>query len=250
MRVVRHAVLLAAGRGTRLRGAADADGPKSLVRIHGRTLLERHAAALAAVGVEHLVLVVGHGRARVEAHAAELAARHGLRFTFVENPDYAVTNTVVSQYLARHHLTDGCFCLNGDVLFGEGVLRKLLAADVPAALGIDTGRCGEEEVKAIVHAGRVVRIGKRIDPELALGEFVGVARYDGEVGRRFAEALATAVERHGCRTDYFEVALDAIAATAPLYAVPLEDEPVIEIDTPEDLHRATWEIAPRLEARS
>lgn len=246
MRPVRTAILLAAGRGTRLAAAVGGEGPKTLVPIQGRTLLERHTAALAAVGVEHIVLVVGHAAARVRTAAEGLAPRYGVRFSFVENPDYAQTNTVVSQYLARAHLADGCFCLNGDVLFGEGVLRRLLDADAPAALAIDVKRCGDEEVKAVVCGDRVIRLGKRIDPELALGEFIGVARYDAEAGRRFAEALAHAVERQHSRTDYFEVALDAIAGTCPLRAVPTDDEPVIEIDTPDDLRRALVEVAPRL----
>lgn len=245
-RVVRRAILLVAGRGTRLRGHLPADRPKSLLNVGGRMLLERHVAALTAVGVQEIVLVVGHGAQHVSNAAAELQRRYDVAFHFVENPHYSSTNTIVSQYLARAHLAHDCFCLNGDVLFGERVLRRLLAADVPAALAIDVKRCGDEEVKAVVSGDRVVRLGKQIDPELALGEFIGVARYDAAVGRRFAEALEAAVEHGGSRLDYFEIALDAIATRTPLHAVPLGSEPVIEIDTPEDLARAEAEVAPRL----
>ena len=42
-----HAILLAAGRGRRL----EADRPKCLLEIEGKTLLERHVMNLASAGV-------------------------------------------------------------------------------------------------------------------------------------------------------------------------------------------------------
>lgn len=55
------AMLLAAGRGERLRPLTDAM-PKALVEVRGRSLLERHLQALADCGVETCVINLGwHG---------------------------------------------------------------------------------------------------------------------------------------------------------------------------------------------
>ena len=53
------AMLLAAGRGERMRPLTD-DTPKSLLRIGGQTLIERHLHALAQAGIRELVINHAH----------------------------------------------------------------------------------------------------------------------------------------------------------------------------------------------
>lgn len=52
------AMILAAGRGERLRPLTD-DMPKALVEVHGRSLIERHLAMLAGAGVSTVVINLG-----------------------------------------------------------------------------------------------------------------------------------------------------------------------------------------------
>ena len=52
------AMVLAAGRGERLRPLTDAT-PKSLVEVRGETLIERHLEALCAAGVDTVVINLG-----------------------------------------------------------------------------------------------------------------------------------------------------------------------------------------------
>ena len=52
------AMILAAGRGERLRPVTD-DLPKALVEVRGRSLIERHLDALKAVGVDTVVINLG-----------------------------------------------------------------------------------------------------------------------------------------------------------------------------------------------
>jgi len=60
------AMLLAAGRGERLRPLTDSL-PKALVEVHGVSLLERHLGALKSAGVETVVVNLGwHGEQIVE----------------------------------------------------------------------------------------------------------------------------------------------------------------------------------------
>lgn len=66
---IRTAMVLAAGRGERLRPLTDRV-PKPLVRVGGRTMLDRALDALEAFGVERVVVNASHLARLVEAHLA------------------------------------------------------------------------------------------------------------------------------------------------------------------------------------
>jgi len=71
---VRSAVLLAAGRGSRL-GAHTDDRPKCLVEVAGRSMLERMLGELVALGVQRLLLVVGFREELLRARLARSGGR-------------------------------------------------------------------------------------------------------------------------------------------------------------------------------
>ncbi len=61
------ALILAAGRGERLRPLTD-HTPKPLIEVRGEVLLDRHIAALAAAGIEHILINTAHLAHCIEAH--------------------------------------------------------------------------------------------------------------------------------------------------------------------------------------
>ena len=79
------AIILAAGRGSRLKGLTD-DRPKCLVELGGVRLLDWQLAALKAAGIEDVVVVTGY--------RADLLQAEGVRT--IHNPDWARTNMVRS----------------------------------------------------------------------------------------------------------------------------------------------------------
>lgn len=115
-----------------------------------------------------------------------------------------------------------------------------------SSLAVQVGRCGEEEVKVIVRDGRIVRIGKKLDPADCLGEFVGVAWFGSDLAPAFVSALEACVEKENAVTDYFERAVDRLCDDWPLIPADVSHLPCIEIDFPEDLARARDVILPRL----
>jgi molybdenum cofactor cytidylyltransferase len=71
------AVLLAAGEGARMGGVA-----KSLIRLQGVPLINRHLIALSGAGIDEVVVVTGHARDAVEAQVQSFPV------TLAHNADY------------------------------------------------------------------------------------------------------------------------------------------------------------------
>jgi choline kinase len=233
------AIILAAGAGRRLGAAV----PKCMLDVGGMSIIHRQVAAMSAEGIDEFVIVVGYEQDRVREHMAGCPGR----FSFVFNERYASTNTIYSLYLARTHLAGACWDANADVVFDRRLIRRLAAEPAGTALAIETHACGEEEVKVIVRDGRIARIGKKLPPGEATGEFIGVARFDDNVAPALARALADLVERQNVVSDYFERAVDRLCSEFPLTPVDITDLPCHEIDFPSDLEIARREIAPRLQ---
>ncbi|MDQ6684081.1 MAG: NTP transferase domain-containing protein, partial [Pseudomonadota bacterium] len=121
-----NVVIMAAGKGTRMRSAR----PKVLHTLAGRSLLQHVLGAAVPLGAGRIVVVTGHGAAEVEAEAA-IAAGPTLRFARQE-PQLG-TGHALQQ--AVPHLEAGgvTLVLNGDVpLLESSRLRELVAAGAEA----------------------------------------------------------------------------------------------------------------------
>lgn len=241
------AVILAAGVGRRL-GAAG-DRPKILLEFGGRTLLERHLAALRACGVEDVGITVGHGREFVEAEVARLG--WGGRIGFVHNPRYR-EGSMVSLWAQSGRLREGrpLLLMDGDVLYDRRMIARLLAAPGENVLLVDREiEPGEEPVKVCFRGDRIVDFRKR--PGHAHdwhGESVGFFRFSAAMAAALAGRCAAYVE--GGRTDveYEEAIRDLILAAPERFAAcDVTDLPWIEIDFEADVARARADILPRLE---
>ncbi len=82
------AMLLAAGRGERLRPLTD-HTPKPLIEVGGRTLIEWQIARLYRAGVREFVINLAHLGAQIEAKLGD-GRRYGARFQYSVEPDGAL----------------------------------------------------------------------------------------------------------------------------------------------------------------
>lgn len=124
-----NAMILAAGRGERLRPVTD-KVPKALVRVRGETLLERHLRVLAAAGVGTVVINLGWlGDAIVERIGS--GAGYGIDVVYSPEGDQ-VLETGGGIRRALPLLGDEPFlAINADVYTGMPLpLRGLAAGDL------------------------------------------------------------------------------------------------------------------------
>ncbi|HET6852850.1 MAG TPA: phosphocholine cytidylyltransferase family protein [Pyrinomonadaceae bacterium] len=233
-----NAIILAAGKGTRLNGV-DLK-PKCLFEVGGRTLLDRQLSALAEAQVNDVVLVLGFEAERIRRHCPPTTS-------FVINSRFEVTSSLYSLWLAREHLLDGFVVLNCDVLFHPQLLTKLISSPLDDALLVDfaNSQLGEEEMKVKVSDGRVVDIRKDMDPAEADGENVGIVKFSAAGAKRLIEEMDSLISR-GHERDWAPRAFRQFATRFPLYAISTDNYPWIEIDFPEDYRKAKEEIFPRI----
>ena len=119
------AIILAAGRGSRMRELTDAK-PKCLLELAGRPLLHWQLETLRSAGVGRIVLVRGY-------------AAHTLvgDFETVENPRWNETNMVQTLLCALPHVHDDVLVCYADIVYKKGHVQALLQAPGDICLTYD-----------------------------------------------------------------------------------------------------------------
>lgn len=232
------AVILAAGRGTRL-VPMGWDKPKCMLQFGNQTLLDSIIISLLENNIDRITIVVGHKHELV----LESLRKHPVKCDVVLNSDYAETNTINSLYLAREHLNEDFLYFNADILFDRRIVSMLLACD-GSAFAIDEKSCGQEEVKVIVDSnGRIVRIGKSLKCEECRGEFIGICKFSRSACQDLVASLCNYNEKLNERNLFFEAAVDDILQKHTIMASPIGELLAIEIDFPNDYlaARELWE---------
>ena len=113
-----RAVILAAGRGSRLGSLSD-DRPKCMVELANKPLIHRQIAALRRGGSSSIGVVRGYLGNRIAVD----------NVTFFENPRWAETNMVMSLAAAAPWLQSGSVLVSyADIFYSHEVIRDLAAS--------------------------------------------------------------------------------------------------------------------------
>jgi choline kinase len=133
------AVILAAGRGTRLAGAG-LGVPKGLIDVGGEALVSRSVRLLAARGIANVVLITGH---QSELYDAFAAARSGVRCIY--NRNFDVMGSLESLRCALEAVASPFLLLDSDILYeGRGLDVLLGQLTANAILVSDLTGSGDE----------------------------------------------------------------------------------------------------------
>ncbi len=214
------AIILAAGMGTRLESVSGGI-PKCMVEVGGRPLIDRMIERIGQAGIEDLIVVTGYKHEVLEAHVRGIDHPLAKDAVFVFNDRFADMGNFYSLLVAKEAVGDSPFIkLDGDVLMDTKILPKLLAAQGPAALAVDCrDGMGEEEMKVRVDAnGSILELNKRMDPSVALGEFIGVDRVDAELSETVFAKLRELIE-FGETDEYYERAYERLIQSGTRYTV-------------------------------
>jgi choline kinase len=232
------AVILAAGKGTRIHTLTDG-GPKSLLPLGDTTLLGQSLRHFAAQGVDEIVIVTGYRRHDI---AAYVAREWKGRAEVVFNPHFDTTNVLYSFWLALPFVGQEEFLfLHADTVFAPEVLARVIAhpASAEMVFAVDDHPCEDEEMKVIVKDGLVSKVTKQMEWADSNGEFLGLAR----IGAGQAAGLRRHAERlfeEGTFQAFFELAVQRMIDEDGLKVevADVSGLPWREVDFPEDYQAA------------
>ena len=170
-----------------------ADLPKSLIDLGGgRRLLDEQLKAVRLAGIPASVVVVtGYRAERIEELLPPYEAA-GHTVASLYNPFWAVSNNLMSLWMAREHvLDDDCMITNGDNIFAPRVFRDFWR-DTSDGVWLSTcpkAEFDDDDMKVSESGGIVSRVSKQIDPDQACTESPGLALVRGRRARQ--EFVAT-----------------------------------------------------------
>src|SRR5262249_20628454 len=132
VRVIRRAILIAAGRGKRL-GAHTDDIPKCMVDVAGRPILGWVWRALASVGRGGLVVIRGYRGDVIEPFVRGLVPQA----VFVDNAEWETNNVLLSLACARAYLDRPTYVTYSDIVFTPAVAEAAARSSADIGLVID-----------------------------------------------------------------------------------------------------------------
>lgn len=239
-----QAVILAAGRGQRLRSEGFL---KPLTPLLGVTLLERVVLACRDVGIRECIVVLGYGRESIVERLDEVSDRTGIALHGVENPNWEEGNG--TSVLAAQPYIRGSFLLAMcDHVFEPTILRRLVdtqEGDFKCLLAVDYHIARvfrlDDATKVQVSDGTITAIGKNLESYQAIDTGLFLCRPEVfaalHLARNAGEGSLSAGWRHLIPRRQFQ-------------AIDIGEAFWVDVDTPASLRHAELTLRNRIPGRT
>jgi len=148
------AVILAAGKGTRIHDAIE-EIPKGFILINDKPIIERSIELLLKRGIERIVIVTGF-----LSHCYDALRDRYPQVETVKNIRYAESGSMFSLFEARYRIDDDFLLLESDLIYEERALRSLINSGQKDSILISGKTDSGDEVYIDSNEGRVCNITK------------------------------------------------------------------------------------------
>ncbi|AEB99310.1 phosphocholine cytidylyltransferase family protein [Selenomonas sputigena] len=218
--IAERAIVLAAGRGERMRPLTD-EMPKPMVRVDGRRIIDTLLAALVAADIPEIYVVRGYLGEKFDALKEEYPTLH-----FIDNPHWHEANNI-SSLLAAGALVENAFVVEGDLfLQNPSLLSREQQGSNYLAIPVKetTDWCFFPDEAGVIR-------------RMAVGgtdcwKMVGISYWTTEDGRKLAQSIRHLYETPGGAARYWdEAALSADIEDFSVHVRACTAEDVQEIDT-------------------
>lgn len=222
---VERAIIMAAGKGTRMRPVT-LHTPKPLVKVNGKRMIDSVIEALHKNGISEIYIVVGYLKDQFEILPKEYE-----NVKLIENPFYDTCNNISSLYVARDYI-ENAIILDGDqIIYHEKILTPEFDRSGYNAVWTDDET---EEWLMTVEKGIVTscsRTGGKGGWQL-----YSVSRWNEADGKRLKHHLELEFNEKYNRQIYWDdVVMFCHADEYELGIRPMNANDVIEIDNLEEL---------------
>ncbi|MDR1288420.1 MAG: aminotransferase class I/II-fold pyridoxal phosphate-dependent enzyme [Treponema sp.] len=234
-----QAVILAAGMGSRL-GKYTRNNTKCMLRINGRTLIERALDALDAAGIRKCFIVAGYQK---DSLVNFVGHKHkNIDITYIINDIYDKTNNIYSLYLAKDRLLeDDTLLLESDIIFEDRIIEDLLRHPEPTLAVVARYESWMDGTVVQISGGNVItqfipRKFFRYDQKESYYKTVNIYKFSADFLRNSYVPFLDAYSKAMGRNEYYEQVLRVIAALDKneLKAMVLDDHKWYEIDDIQD----------------
>lgn len=233
---IQKAIILAAGRGSRLRPFTERM-PKPLTTVGTQTILGKSLNAFKSNGVTDVTIVVGHLHNAIRDHVSR--ENYGLNVRYVMNESYASSNSMYSLYLGLIDNPGAHWVVEGDIVLDGAILnlpqrRAFLWFGDSSATGMDGAFLNTSE------DGRVLGLSiarKKTDATKSSLKSIGLLGLQEEAGSRLFSWLESAVAAKQAN-EYYDTIVGAHLNDGMVYSVDVAGHRWCEIDEPSDLKRA------------
>jgi len=175
------AIILAAGKGERLRPLTDST-PKILLEIkNGKPLIDLQIESIVQSGqISEVIFVLGYKAEMIENHLTmKYPSSPKLNIKTIFNPFYEVTNNLVSLWIAKEFIKNETIIINGDDFFKPSVLTGLLENRNGIRMVIDRkDEYDEDDMKVFTKGPLVKDVSKKISNSITNAESIGMIYFD------------------------------------------------------------------------
>lgn len=241
---MKSAVILAAGRGTRLRSVVR-NVPKGLLTIGGRTLIDQSVSQLRNAGIDEVVIVTGYCAEQYENFASE----SGGYVRTVHNSEFADSGSMYSLYCARSAVEPPFLLLESDLIYEPRAITTLLEDTAAEAILISGPTEAGDEVFVATEDGMLHSMSKNPATLTApiAGELVGITKISDRLFREMISISEKAFEKSR-HFDYETDCLVAAGRKIPIHCPLVENLLWAEIDDESHYHRACKSVYPAIVA--
>lgn len=229
------AVILAAGKGTRLRPYTQ-DIPKGFMRVGDESLIERSVRILKENGINNIIIGTGY----LSEHYEKLALQSDLR-TFM-NPEFSSTGSFHTLWCGKDLIKNDFLLLESDLLYHSDAITKLIESDDKNVILCSGFTQSNDEVYVEVEDHFLKNLSK--DPKDLVSvdaELVGVWKISFEL---YTKLMTHHAQADDAMTKDYEVAIANSNHTVNV--LKIDDLVWCEIDNEAHLNRARTEILPKL----
>ncbi len=229
------AIILAAGKGKRIGSITDKK-PKALLKVNNKPILAYQIDALIKNGITEIIICIGYLYKIIEEFCKKNYPHISIKFIY--NKRYEFTNNMYSFYLAREYLDEDIILMNGDVVFDERIIKKIIETPgnlVPA----EKNAYNEESMKIkLDKEGCIIDIAKTITD--GYGCSIDIYKFLKEDVEKIKDEMIRIIEKENIGDVWTEIMLQNLFNKKEILAKPLdiEDMKWCEIDNIEDLNKA------------
>ncbi len=243
MELIRTGIILAAGRGSRMKEMS-LERPKPMTVVNHTTIIDNLIRQLIETGLKRIVVVVGYMAEKLVGHLEE-AFNGRVELSFVHNTIYDRTNNIYSLWLAKPYLENGFYLFEADVFCDDRMIEQFIrhAAENIILVG-PYQRNMEGTVVELDSDGKVRNMYLKKDQNVTFDysdkyKTINFYRIDKRIASKFfIHKLEEHIRNEDVNSYYERIIKEAVEKGYRFEGLVIEDEKWWEIDNHDDLEIA------------